>query len=220
VVALTFDDGPNAGATPQILDLLAARGVRATFFVMGPHAGAHPDLIRRMVRDGHAVEPHCWRHASHHTLSRAALDEDITRVLRTIDALGCPRPRFWRPPNGIVKDPGSYEVARTHGLQLVTWTLQTCDWNDDHDRERILQAIDAEARDDAVLRPDSVVLMHDVPKAVGVLSGLLDRIEARGLRAGPLAPGNPATAGGGDYAFGRRDGRLPCGIDAEAAARL
>jgi peptidoglycan/xylan/chitin deacetylase (PgdA/CDA1 family) len=220
MVALTFDDGPQPPATARILDVLAARRVPATFFVMAGHAAAHPDLIARMVRDGHAVEPHCRRHRSHHRLSRAEIDEDLTLALGTLEALGCPRPRFWRPPNGIVKDPDSYAVAAAHDLRLVTWTLQTCDWSDDHGAQRILAAIDGETRDDAVLRPDSVVLMHDVPKAVPLLSGLLDRIAARGFGAGRLTPENPAVARGGGHRFGRRDGRLPCGIDEAAAARL
>lgn len=54
--------------------------------------------------------------------------------------------------------------------------------------------------------------MHDTEKTVGLLAGLLDRIEARGLKVGPLAQENPAVASGGDYRFGRQDGKLPCGL--------
>ena len=76
--------------------------------------------------------------------------------------------------------------------------------------QRILSDIDSEARDDALLQPDSVVLMHDTAKTVRLLEGLLDRIEARGYRAGLLSPENPATAHEGDYRFGRQDGKTPC----------
>lgn len=214
MVALTFDDGPNATATPAILDALAARGAPATFFVFGVRAREHPDLIARMVEAGHGVQPHCWAsHASHHEMSRAELADDIGRTLSVIEELGCPRPRFWRPPNGDIRDPDSYEVAANHAVQLVTWTLQTCDWRDDRTADRILGEIDAEAREDAVLRADSVVLMHDVPEAPRLLGGLLERMDARGYDAELLAPGNAAVAEGGDYTFGRRDGRLPCGLE-------
>jgi peptidoglycan/xylan/chitin deacetylase (PgdA/CDA1 family) len=212
VVALTFDDGPNDFATSDILDVLANRGVPATFFVFGSRAVAHPELIARMVEAGHAVQPHCWAsHDSHHELDRAALEEDIARTMDALEALGCPTPTIWRPPNGDIEDPQSYEVAAAHRLRLVTWTLQTCDWSDAHSADRILDDIDSETRDDAVLRHDSVVLMHDTVKTTRLLDGLLDRIDARGYRVGPLPPDNPATVTGGDYRFGRQDGKTPCG---------
>jgi hypothetical protein len=78
---------------------------------------------------------------------------------------------------------------------------------------RSLREIDTQARTDSVLAPDSVVLMHDVPEAPRLLAGLLDRVADRGYRAGPLSAGNPAIATGGDYTFGRQDGKLPCGLD-------
>lgn len=204
MIALTFDDGPNDVATPAILDLLAARGVPATFFVFGSRAVGHPDLIARMLADGHAVQPHCWDgHHSHHELSRPALEDDIARTLAALRSLGCPAPALWRPPFGDIHDPESYEVAAAHGVQLLTWTLETCDWHDSHSAERILADIDAEARDDAVLRPDAVILMHDTTKTPQLVAGLLDRIENRGYDVGPLGPDNPATARGGDYRTGR-----------------
>jgi peptidoglycan/xylan/chitin deacetylase (PgdA/CDA1 family) len=213
VVALTFDDGPNEFATPAILDALAERCVAATFFVFGSRAGAHPELIGRMLDAGHGVQPHCWAgHDSHHQLDRAALEDDIARTLAALESLGCPTPTIWRPPNGDIKDPQSYQVAAAHHVQLVTWTLQTCDWNDAYSVDRILGEIDTEAREDAILRPDSVVLMHDTAKTQHLLVGLIDRIEHRGLQAGLLSPDSSATAQGGNYRFGRQDGELPCGM--------
>jgi peptidoglycan/xylan/chitin deacetylase (PgdA/CDA1 family) len=212
VIALTFDDGPDEVATPPILDVLADRGVPATFFIFGCRAIAHPDLIARMVEAGHRVQPHCWcGHESHHELDRAGLEDDIARTMEALDSLGCPTPTIWRPPNGDIKDPQSYEVAAAHRLRLITWTLQTCDWSDAHSADRILSDIDSENREDAVLRRDSVVLMHDKTKTRRLLEGLLDRIERRGYQVGPLPPENPAGARGGDYRFGRTDGTVPCG---------
>jgi peptidoglycan-N-acetylglucosamine deacetylase len=213
MVALTFDDGPDEIATPPILQRLAARGVPATFFVLGAHAEAHPDLIGEMRDAGHGVQPHSWdwdSHGRHRKLSRAALEEDIARTIASLEALGCPKPTLWRPPNGDITDPQSYEIAHAHDLTLVTWTLQTCDWNDDHSVERIINDIDSEARDDAVLRADSVVLMHDKPKTSRLLEALLDRIEARGYPTGLLPRESAATARGGHHRFGRPDGSVPC----------
>lgn len=214
MVALTFDDGPNGTATALILDRLAARGVTATFFVLGAHAEAHPGLISETLEAGHGLQPHCWdwdSHGRHSSLSPSELKEDIDRTITALESHGCPRPTLWRPPNGDITDPQTYEIAHANHLTLVTWTLQTCDWNDGHDALRILSDIDSEAREDAALRPDSVVLMHDKRKTVELLDGLLDRIEARGYHAGLLSSESAATARGGSYRYGRRDGRVPCG---------
>ena len=133
MVALTFDDGPDEVHTPRLLELLAERGVRATFFVFGDKARRHPDLIARALADGHAIEPHCWAdHESHHRLSEAELDEEIARTLDALAGLGCPTPTVWRPPYGDIRAPESYDVAARHGLRLVTWTLDTRDWDAEH----------------------------------------------------------------------------------------
>jgi peptidoglycan/xylan/chitin deacetylase (PgdA/CDA1 family) len=181
VVALTFDDGPDAEHTPRILDLLGERGVRATFFVFGVKARRHRELIARALEAGHEVQPHCWAdHHSHLRMSEAEIEVDIERTLGTLAHLGCPPARLWRPPYGDIRDPETGIVAARHGLEVVTWTLDTRDW----DAERALSLEEVDAR----LEPDSVVLMHDpMPRTAKLLEGLLDRIPARGFEAGPMA---------------------------------
>jgi peptidoglycan-N-acetylglucosamine deacetylase len=181
VVALTFDDGPNEEATPRILDALEARGVRATFFVFGVKARERPELIARMIAAGHEIDPHTWAdHRSHLEMSRGELEDDLGRTLETIAALGCPAPRYWRPPFGDVNEPLSHQVAAAHGLRVITWTLDTVDWSLERSAELIL----AEVGD--LIEPDSVILMHDVPEGPRLVAGLVDRIEARGYEAGLL----------------------------------
>ena len=180
-VALTYDDGPNEGATAAILDVLEARGVRATFFVFGAKARERPELIARMVAAGHEVDPHTWAdHRSHLQMRREELEDDVSRTLAALAGLGCPRPRYWRPPYGDVNEPLSHEVAAAHGLRIVTWTLDTVDW----DTGRAADVILDEVGD--LVEPDSVILMHDVPETPRLTAGLLDRIDARGYAVGLL----------------------------------
>jgi peptidoglycan-N-acetylglucosamine deacetylase len=180
-VALTFDDGPNDGPTAAILDVLEARGVRATFFVFGTKARDRPQLIARMVAAGHAVNPHTWaEHRSHLEMSHEELDDDVSRTLAVLAELGCPPPRHWRPPFGDVNEPLSHEVAAAHGLEVITWTLDTVDWNTERTADRILSEVGD------LVEPDSVILMHDVPETPRLAAGLLDRIAARGYEAGLL----------------------------------
>src|SRR3954447_24730808 len=77
-VALTFDDGPNPAATPAILDALKARGVRATFFILGRHAERWPDLVARVASEGHAVGNHGYFHRKLHFKSPAYVRNDLT----------------------------------------------------------------------------------------------------------------------------------------------
>src|SRR3954447_19294106 len=77
-VALTFDDGPNPAATPAILDALKARGVRATFFILGRHPGPWPDLVARAAREGHAIGNHGYFHRKLHFKSPAYVRNDLT----------------------------------------------------------------------------------------------------------------------------------------------
>src|SRR5881397_2162197 len=76
-VALTFDDGPDPEATPRLLRLLAARDVRATFFLIGERAARHPDIVRALVADGHEVGNHTWHHRNAWFLSPRATAEEI-----------------------------------------------------------------------------------------------------------------------------------------------
>jgi peptidoglycan/xylan/chitin deacetylase (PgdA/CDA1 family) len=187
VVSLTYDDGPNEGATAAILDVLEARDVRATFFVFGAKAQERPELIRRMVTAGHEVNPHTWAdHRSHQEMRRDELEHDVSRTLAVLDELGCPPPRYWRPPFGEVNEPLSHEVAAAHGLRIITWTLDTVDWDTQRTADLILSEVGGG------IEPDSVILMHDVPEGQRLTAGLLERIAARGWSAGLLpepAPG-------------------------------
>ena len=183
MVALTYDDGPNDGPTTAILDVLEARGVRATFFVFGAKAAERPELIARMNAAGHEVNPHTWAgHRSHLEMTRDELDEDLMRTLEVLARLGCRAPRYWRPPYGDVNDPLSHEAAAAHSLEVVTWTLDTIDWDMTRSADLILDEVGGR------IESDSAILMHDVPEGPLLTAGLLDRIASRGWHAG-LLPG-------------------------------
>jgi len=189
-VALTFDDGPDPTGTPQILDALERTGVRATFFVRGDHVAAHPALARDALARGHDLQPHCWEHRSHEEMSREEIAEDLERVLGALqDHAGVASPTLWRPPFGDVNAPATHDVARAHGLKVVTWTLETCDWAG-HSAERMWREITEEARPAAALLADSVVLMHDPigEETAKLLERLVPEIRRRGWSVGFLDP--------------------------------
>jgi len=151
-LALTFDDGPDGSWTGRLLDVLAGRGARATFFPIAPRAVARPDLIARMMSDGHSVGLHCDEHVRHSTRGAAWGRADTERALARLDAVGV-TPRLWRTPWGDCA-PWTAAVAQEFGLQLVGWTADSHDWRGD-------SAADMFAATRSGLRAGAIVLVHD-----------------------------------------------------------
>ncbi|HEU4566211.1 MAG TPA: polysaccharide deacetylase family protein [Gemmatimonadaceae bacterium] len=152
-VALTFDDGPNPGATPRILETLRREGVPATFFVLGRHAERWPELVRQAVEDGHAVGNHGWAHRKLHRRGPAYVRHDLARGAAAIERACGVRPRLFRAPHGF-RNPWVARAAARLGERTVGWSLGV--WDSDRPG--------AEAIAERVLRgtrPGSIVLLHD-----------------------------------------------------------
>ena len=98
-IALTFDDGPNATLTPKLLDLLAARHLKATFFVVGQNAADHPDVLKRAVREGHEIGNHSWSHPNLGKMSDDAVRRELQKTEDAIVAAIGKRPKSpWKAP--------------------------------------------------------------------------------------------------------------------------
>ena len=152
-VALTFDDGPNPDATPRILDALKARGVRATFFILGRHAEQWPDLVKRVADEGHAIGNHGYFHRKLHFKSPSYVRTDLTLGTQAIEhASGC-RPRFFRAPHGF-RSPWVTSIARSLGQRTVGWSFGV--W--DSDRPGVDVIVD---RILSKTEPGSILLLHD-----------------------------------------------------------
>ncbi|WP_366180128.1 polysaccharide deacetylase family protein [Actinomyces timonensis] len=172
-VALTFDDGPDPRWTPVVLDMLSRLGAKATFFVLGEAARAHPDLIARETAEGHEVAIHNWVHTDVYGASPDELGQDIDRTIEAITSAGAPKPSLWRPPYGRV-DAVALAAAADRGLDLVLWSLHTPG------------AAAAKEVGDAA-QDGAIILCHDgrsQPYA-GLLEEMgrsVERIQSRGLR--------------------------------------
>ena len=184
-VALTFDDGPDPEATPRLLAMLARRSVRATFFLIGERAVRHPEIVRAMVADGHEVGNHTWHHRNAWFLTPAQTGREIlggARILADITGLA---PTLYRPPWGIVNAPALL-TARRAGLRTVLWSLQTEGLRPRSPEDQLRHCTRR-------LADGAIVDLHDAPglpgaaeRLLGLMPGLLDLLEARGLAAVPV----------------------------------
>ena len=180
-VALTFDDGPDPEVTPQVLDLLDRYQARASFFVIGEKAAAHPQLLREIVQRGHSVENHSLRHSGlFGFFGPGALTREITLAQDAVAGITGQAPVFFRSPMGI-RNPLLDPVVAALGLRYVTWTRR---------------GFDTVARDPGVvlarltrgLRAGDILLLHDrkiagrAAPVLTVLPALLETLRTAGLK--------------------------------------
>ena len=183
IVHLTFDDGPSPTITPQILDLLAEYGARATFFVNGTRAALHPELIARITSEGHSVGNHAWQHERLTELSREDFNSTLTRAQDLLGERGVP---CMRPPYGDI-DSRTSAWASSLGLRVVTWSLNSGDSAGAKADTMISRLTDNVSYFD-------VVLMHDTgQETVEAVRELLKRWAQLGFEFKPVCE-PPATA--------------------------
>jgi len=169
LVAITYDDGPDPAVTPGILDLLKARGCRATFFVLTDKAADRPDLLQRMVAEGHEVGLHFDRHDRLTAMPKAVARERLTAARRRLEEWVGPV-RFFRPPFGG-QSLATFNIARKLGLDVVTWGPHAEDWIQQPPAAAAARAL----RD---MRGGDILLLHDgmeVPP--GEVPPVLDRVK-------------------------------------------
>jgi peptidoglycan/xylan/chitin deacetylase (PgdA/CDA1 family) len=175
-IALTFDDGPHPEHTPRLLDVLHEQGVVATFFVIGANAERHPDLIRRIVAEGHTLGNHTFTHANPRTISSGAFLNEVRRTNDLLTSLVGHGTRLVRPPHGKVTAGKLWKLWRARQSVIL--------WNRDP-KDFAAGSSDAVRRwfDTCALGSGDVILMHDNwPHAAEVLPDLAARARQAGLR--------------------------------------
>lgn len=126
-IALTYDDGPNDAATMQLLDVLAAHTVRASFFMIGRFVRERPEIARAVHAAGHVVGNHTMTHPWLAWQTERVIREELRGCNEALeDVLGAPV-RYLRPPHGA-RRPAVLRVARELGLTVVQWNVMGNDW--------------------------------------------------------------------------------------------
>jgi peptidoglycan/xylan/chitin deacetylase (PgdA/CDA1 family) len=183
LVALTFDDGPDPDFTPQVLDMLNEKGVKAAFFCVGERVRAHPELAKRIHDEGHILGNHSDSHAMWINFGmHARLRREIEAANAAIRQAAGVRPRLYRAPHGF-KNPALGDVLRGEGMVAIGWQVRGFDAVVS-DAARIAQRIVDKAA------PGGVILLHDGAGLQGsedrqatleALPVVIDGLRARGL---------------------------------------
>jgi peptidoglycan/xylan/chitin deacetylase (PgdA/CDA1 family) len=181
-VALTFDDGPSPEHTPRILDLLHEAGAKATFFVIGKKAAAHPDLVRDIVARGHAVGIHGHSHDRFFSLrSVETVSDDLAEAMTTVEAITGERPSLFRPPIGLTS-PRIARALEWFDLVVVGWSVRAVDGWSGAKAERVAERVASRLEDGAI------VLLHDAaekddfrPARLDALPRILAAMRAKDL---------------------------------------
>lgn len=169
-VALTFDDGPDPEYTPALLDGLKERGVKATFFVIGKEAENNPELMQRIVQEGHLIGNHTYSHVDLKNLTDAAAIEEVSKANRVIEAYTGEEPCFIRPPFGSWRD----SLNNQFEMIPVLWTIDTMDWACKNEGN-ICTTVYREVKE------NSIILMHDeYPTSVNAALSVVDCLLEQG----------------------------------------
>jgi peptidoglycan/xylan/chitin deacetylase (PgdA/CDA1 family) len=180
-VSLTFDDGPDPEFTPQILDILRAHGARATFFLIGERADREPDLVARILDEGHELGNHSFTHPHFEQLSWSGAIEEIDRTEEVLARTQRAPTGLWRPPRGKLSWT-SIGPARRRGLRLVMWTVDLKDFRAPS-AAAILRRLAAQP-----LQPGDIILYHGHNNAaLEALPEIIRTISASGLAPVPLS---------------------------------
>ncbi|MBQ7817548.1 MAG: polysaccharide deacetylase family protein [Oscillospiraceae bacterium] len=185
VLYLTFDAGYENGCTEKILDALKKHNAPAAFFLVGNYIQQNPDLVRRMVKDGHIVGNHTMHHYDMSKISvQSAFEKELTDLESLYqDTVGQEMPKYYRPPQGTYSE-SNLQMAKALGYKTVFWSLAYVDWNNDK------QPTAEYAYSKLLPRTHNgaVVLLHSTSSTnTQILDELLTKWEQMGYRFAPIS---------------------------------
>lgn len=175
-LAITFDDGPHPTNTPRLLDILKAHDVKATFFVVGTNARRYPQILRRMIAEGHEIGNHTLDHAKLTNLSPAAVEKELGVTHQTIlDATGV-APRLMRPPYGAITASQKSWIKKKFGYPSILWSVDPEDW-----KRPGVSVVTSRLVSGA--RPGGILLAHDIHKpTIDAIPAVLQQLKQRGFQ--------------------------------------
>jgi peptidoglycan/xylan/chitin deacetylase (PgdA/CDA1 family) len=175
-VAMTFDDGPHPRNTPRLLDILRARNIRATFYVIGRNVDRYPHIVRRIVAEGHEIGNHTYTHRKLTSLSDSEVKKEMRRTQDAIVRAAGVKPRTMRPPYGALYQRQRSSIFSDFGYPTIMWSVDPLDW-------KRPGASVVKSRIISKTHNGAIILAHDLhAPTVDAMPGTFDGLLSRGYK--------------------------------------
>ena len=172
-ISLTFDDGPDPEVTPRVLDVLGEEGVKASFFVIGRVAEKHPELVQRIVDEGHVVGNHTYNHD--YVFSKERAEKQVSEGQEVIEKIIGKKPAYFRPPFGVMT-PEIANAVKKENCAIIGWDLRSQDG-----RIRTKEATIKRVKSN--LNKATVLLFHDTnPTTPDALKEIIHLCKQNGMK--------------------------------------
>lgn len=175
-IALTFDDGPHPANTPRLLDILKQRNVKATFYVVATNAKRYPEIMRRIIAEGHEIGNHTVTHGNLSKMSDAQVRQELTASHQAIVAATGVAPKTMRPPYGAITSAQKTWIRREFGYPAILWSVDPEDWKKPGPSVVTSRLVSGAA-------PGGILLVHDIhAPSIDAMPSTLDQLLGKGFQ--------------------------------------
>lgn len=176
ILAMTFDDGPHPSLTPKLLDLLKERNIKCTFFLIGKQVKMYPDIVRRMIAEGHEIGNHTWTHCSLTSRSDEQIRKELQQSADAVKEVAGVTPQLIRPPYGAINQRIKDMMFTEFGYSTIMWSVDPQDW-----RRPGVAAVTSRLVNGA--HPGAIMLAHDIhPPTLTAMPAMFDQLIAKGYQ--------------------------------------
>ncbi|MDB6119249.1 MAG: peptidoglycan-N-acetylglucosamine deacetylase [Verrucomicrobiaceae bacterium] len=177
VIAYTFDDGPSPEYTPHLLDILKERNIKATFFLIGKSVSTWPDIVKRIVDEGHEIANHTWDHQQLTKLKESRVLQELQSTHDAIVKACGVAPILYRPPYGAASLSQRKMIHEKLGYPTILWDVDPEDWRSPKSIAKVHDQVLKQTRS------GSIILCHDIHKqTVDAMPSTLDELKSRGFQ--------------------------------------
>jgi peptidoglycan/xylan/chitin deacetylase (PgdA/CDA1 family) len=175
-LAMTFDDGPHPSLTPKLLDILKERNIKCTFFLIGQQVKMYPDIVRRIIAEGHEIGNHTWTHCSLTSRPDEQIRNELKKSEDAVYEVASVRPHLVRPPYGAINSRIKDLMFTEFGYSTIMWSVDPQDW-----RRPGVAAVTSRLVNGA--HPGAIMLSHDIhPPTITAMPGMFDQLLAQGYQ--------------------------------------
>ncbi len=175
-IALTFDDGPHPTNTPRLLDILKARNVKATFYVVATNAKRYPEIMRRIVAEGHEVGNHTVTHPNLAKMSADGVRNELRVCHDAIVSTTGVAPRTMRPPYGAITSSQKSWIKKEFGYSTILWSVDPEDWKKPGSGTVASRLVSGAT-------PGGILLVHDIHAGtIDAMPSTVDQLLAKGFK--------------------------------------